>query len=141
MQSRYPFEVDAICLYRITSIASWRMPEGDDDFSKRWMSIKAIFSKRYLSLGGQEGLRNKSRKKRGEAAIWQRRYWEHLIHDEEDYTKHFDYTHFNPVKHGYVDNPCKWQWSSFHRYVKLGYYEENWGVAELVTDDNLDFGE
>jgi putative transposase len=46
--------------------------------------------------------RSLSRQKRGEAAIWQRRFWEHAISNDEDLGRHVDYIHFNPVKHGLV---------------------------------------
>ena len=141
VQSRYPFEVDAICLLPDHLHCIWRLPENDADFSNRWMSIKAIFSKRYLSSGGQEGRRNDSRKKRGEAAIWQRRFWEHSIRDDSDYARHFNYIHYNPVKHGYVKRPHDWHWSSFHRYLKLGYYDEDWGTSGQVIQGGQNFGE
>ena len=35
-----------------------------------------------------------------EAGVWQRRYREHTIRDDDDYAAHMDYIHFNPVKHG-----------------------------------------
>jgi len=28
-------------------------------------------------------------------------FWEHTIHDDQDYGAHFDYIHFNPVRHGF----------------------------------------
>jgi len=33
--------------------------------------------------------------KRKERGIWQRRFWEHTLCDEYDYTAHVDYIHFN----------------------------------------------
>lgn len=68
-----------------------------------------------------------SKQKHRESTLWQRRFWEHQIRDDEDYVKHLDYLHYNPVKHGLVDNAKDWQHSSFHRYVKNGFYGENWG--------------
>ena len=128
VQSRYPFEVEAICLLPDHLHCIWRLPENDADFSKRWMSIKAIFTKTYLSSGGQDGRRNPSRKKTGEAAIWQRRFWEHLIRDDSDYARHFDTIHYNPVKPEHVsikNSPAGPQESQFltlnemdKRYIK-----------------------
>ena len=69
---------------------------------------------------------NKSREKRREGRVWQRRFWEHVIHDELDLERHFDYIHYNPVKHGLVQRVEDWEWSSFHRYVKLGWYPMKW---------------
>ena len=68
-----------------------------------------------------------SRQTRGELTFWQRRFWEHLIQDENDFRRHLDYIHFNPVKHGYTESVSEWPWSSFHRYVKQGAYPMDWG--------------
>ena len=105
VQGRYPFEVRAVCLLPDHIHCIWKLPEQDNNFSKRWMSIKTIFTKRFLAAGGSEGRRNQSRKRTGEAAVWQRRFWQHMILDEDDFRRHFDYIHYNPVKHGYV-NRC-----------------------------------
>ncbi|MCG8608181.1 transposase [bacterium] len=95
VQNSYPFTVEAICLLPDHLHCIWRLPEGDNAFSKRWNSIKAKFTKRYLASGGAEGIRNDSRNRKGEAAIWQRRFWEHLIRNEEDFEQYFHYIHFN----------------------------------------------
>jgi putative transposase len=52
------------------------------------------------------------RDRRGEYDLWQRRYWEHLIRDDDDLARHVDYIHYNPVKHGLVADPFGWRCSS-----------------------------
>ena len=42
--------------------------------------------------------------------IWQNRFWDHLIRDQDDMNRHTDYIHFNPVKHGIVANVSDWPW-------------------------------
>jgi putative transposase len=37
-----------------------------------------------------------------------------------------DYTHFNPVKHGLVEQPADWPFSSFRRCVERGVYPAAW---------------
>ncbi len=64
--------------------------------------------------------------RRGERGIWQRRYWEHTIRDDRDYASHVDYIHFNPVKHGFVEHPAEWPFSSFRRCVDRGLYLRYW---------------
>jgi putative transposase len=59
--------------------------------------------------------------------IWQRRYWEHAIRDENDLSRHVDYIHFNPVKHGHVRRVSDWPHSSFHRFVERGWLVADWG--------------
>lgn len=61
----------------------WTLPANDPDFSARWRLIKARFSR-----GLPEGhLRNRhvARQERG---IWQRRFWEHHIRDQDDMDAH-----------------------------------------------------
>jgi hypothetical protein len=47
-------------------------------------------------------------------------FWEHLIRDEQDFARHVDYIHYNPVKHGLVVNPFDWRWSSIHHSARRG---------------------
>src|SRR3954468_22104192 len=63
---------------------------------------------------------------RGERAIWQRRFWEHRIRDEEDFRRHVEYCYINPVKHGLVTRVRDWPHSSFHRDVRAGVVPEDW---------------
>ena len=95
-------------------------------------------SPRYLEAGGQEGYRSESRQRRKERGVWQRRFWEHTVKDESDLERHFDYIHYNPVKHGLVESPRDWPYSSFHRWVRLGVYPNDWGCSkygQLKFDD------
>lgn len=132
---RHPFTIDAIVVLPDHLHAVWTMPEGDADYALRWRLIKSSFS-RVLPHGETVST---SRAAKGERGIWQRRYWEHTLRDEDDYARHVDYIHFNPVKHGHVRRVRDWPYSSFHRMVRLGVYPEDWaGDAE---DDGGAFGE
>jgi putative transposase len=64
-----------------------------------------------------------ARRYKKEQAVWQRRFWEYMIRDEEDWVRHGSYIHYNPVRHGLVKAPKDWEYSSFHRYVKEGKYD------------------
>ena len=70
---------------------------------------------------------------------WQHRFWDHVIRNERDYKNHFDYIHFNPVKHGLVIKPEDWLNSSFHYYLRKGYYEIGWGHVEPEHLKGMDF--
>ena len=133
-RERHPFIVDAIVVLPEHLHAIWTLPEGDRDFSLRWRLIKTVFS-RGLSHGEH---RSNSRQSKGERGIWQRRYWEHLIRDEVDFSRHVDYIHINPLKHGLVKRVTDWPHSSFHRYVRAGILPMDWAGAEGVE---LEFGE
>jgi putative transposase len=126
---RNPFTTDAIVVLPDHLHAVWTLPEGDRDFAMRWRLIKSTFSRNF-PVGEPVSA---SRAAKGERGIWQRRYWEHTIRDEDDFGRHIDYVHINPVKHGLVTRVRDWPHSSFHRMVKLGMYPEDWAgdVAEL----------
>ena len=68
-----------------------------------------------LQAGLQPGLRHNKR----EAAIRQRRFWKHHIRDEADHAAHVRYCHMNPVKHGFVERPEDWPYSSTVSYTHL----------------------
>lgn len=79
-------------------------------------------------------------KNKREKGIFQRRYWEHTIRNKEELNEQINYIHYNPVKHGYVHSVKDWDFSSFHKFVQLGLYEENWGsLQDIENIKNLDF--
>ena len=118
----HPFEIIAMVVMPDHLHAIWRLPEGDANFPMRWSLIKAGFSR---ALPKNENI-GSSRTKKRERGIWQRRYWEHLIRDDVDLDNHVAYIHFNPVKHGYANKASDWAYSSIHRYIKMGWCDEDW---------------
>ena len=116
VKQRHPFRIFAWVVLPEHMHAIWGMPSNDVDLSKRWMLIKQHFSQA-VEQGETIGA---SRRSKGERGIWQRRFWEHLIRDEQDLAQHVDYIHTNPVKHGYVARASDWPYSSIHRYIKQG---------------------
>lgn len=133
---RYPFETQAICI--LPDHLHWIMtlPENDADYSIRIRLLKTLFSQK---LPEYCRVQNASRKKRGDLGIWQRRFWEHTIRDEEDLARHTDYVYYNPVKHGHAGNVSDWPYSSFHRDVKKGLYPPDWGNNLSEEIKNWDF--
>lgn len=140
VQRQYPFSIEAWVLLPEHLHAIWTLPDGDTNYSKRWGLIKARFSKETKGLFHEEQLINPSRNKRRETTIWQRRFWEHVIRDDQDFHRHIDYIHYNPVKHGLVARVEDWPYSTFHRYVKEGLYPENWG-DNISFNQEASFGE
>ena len=96
-----------------------KLPD-DGDFSSAMQAVKLRFTHRYKKL----------LEAKANLTIWQRRFWDHVIRDEEDLKRHINYIHYNPVKHGDVGRPVDYRWSSFHAHVARGYYPVNWGETE-----------
>jgi len=132
VRCRHPFTIDAIMVLPDHFHTAWTLPPGDSDFSTRMRLIKSTFNR---AIPATECLSD-ARRARGERGIWQRRFWEHAIRDEDDLRRHVDYIHYNPVKHGHVRLVRDWPHSSFHRYVEAGIYPSDWaGTAEAVSDE------
>ena len=132
---RHPFAIDAIVVLPDHLHTIWTLPEEDGDFAVRWQLIKGNFS-RALPKGERVSA---SRLRKRERGIWQRRYWEHMLRDEDDFARHVDYINFNPVKHGHVARVKDWPFSSFHRMVRRGIYPADW--AGDATEPPGGFGE
>jgi len=129
-RARLPFEIDAWVVLPEHMHCMLTLPPGDAEYPARWRMIKGAFSRR---LAGREAV-SASRARKGERGIWQRRYWEHTVRDDEDYAAHVDYVHFNPVKHGYVARVGDWPHSTFHRCVKRGLYPADWAREPAIRD-------
>lgn len=125
----HPFAVEAMVVLPDHLHCVWRMPPDDADFATRWRLIKSRFSR---AIDADER-RSPSRVGKGERGVWQRRYWEHLIRDDEDWRRHVDYIHFNPVKHGYVDRASDWPHSTFNTWVARGMYVPEWGRSVALV--------
>ncbi len=138
VRAKYPFQIDAWVLLPDHLHTIWTLPDGDADFPLRWQLIKRYVTRQCGELLHQPELMTASKTRHRESTIWQRRYWEHLIRNDADLEQHMHYLHYNPVKHGLVRQVKDWPYSSFHRYVENGTYDENWG--ELKFGDDGDFG-
>ena len=123
VRASHPFTIDAAVVLPDHIHAIWTLPPGDADFPLRWALIKAAFSR---AVDNTEYV-SAARHARGERGIWQRRFWEHLIRNDDDLATHVDYIHYNPVKHSHAMRPIDWPNSSIHRYVADGRLPADWG--------------
>lgn len=110
----------------------WLMkPEyGDGNFSTILHSIKRNFTLNYKH----------NHKINKPLQLWQTRFWDHVIRNEDDLENHVHYIHWNPVKHDHVKNPEDWRYSTYRHWLKLGYYGPEWGCGgEPSNIASLDF--
>lgn len=127
VRETHPFIIDGWVLLPDHLHCIWTLPQGDADFPTRWRLIKREVSVTCGKDYFRPDLLSARRVKKQCGTLWQHRFWEHWIRNDEDYTAHMDYLHFNPVKHGLVQSVSDWPWSSFHRHVANQIYPANWG--------------
>ena len=105
-----------------------RIEDPGGNFSKVMHSVKRNFTVNYKKFHGIKT----------HLSIWQARFWDHVIRDEDDLAIHFDYIHWNPVKHEYVTQPGDWQHSSYLSWLEKGYYSQGLGLrSELESIKNM----
>jgi putative transposase len=109
------------------------VPTGSSTFSQIMHSLKPNYSKAYKEAAGIDG----------SVKFWQRRFYDHIIRDEDDFARHLDYIHYNPVKHGRVSKPEDWPHSSFLAWKERGVYEDEWGwsAPESLLNWDKEMGE
>lgn len=129
-----PFTIDAICVLPEHLHLLMTLPAGDANFAARIRLMKQEFSRR-IEAGETIDIKRVARRERG---LWQRRYWEHQIRDEQDLARHAEYIHFNPVKHGWVQRAVDWPFSSIHRFIRSGTIDADWRMS---VSDAPGFGE
>lgn len=134
VRERYPFKVDAFVLLPDHFHCIWTLPADDSDLSTRLRLVKGYVTRHYGAALDLPLAVSASRQKRKERNLWQRRFWEHLIRDEEDFARHCDYIHFNPVRHQLCHAPTDWQFSTVHRFIEQGIYPENWSCSDIDID-------
>ncbi|NVK42256.1 MAG: transposase [Oceanospirillaceae bacterium] len=123
VRQRHPFRIHGWVVLPDHLHCLIELPPEDRDFAIRWRLIKSHFSRQVPP--------RVSAPTRGRG-IWQRRFWEHLIRDEEDFRAHMDYIHINPLKHGLVERVADWPYSTFHRLVRQGIYAADWADGHLA---------
>jgi putative transposase len=137
-----PFEIFATVLLPDHWHLIMQLPSDDAEYSVRIKRIKEEFTNSWLEAELHESEVTASQRKKGERGVWQPRFWEHLIEDEADLEHCSDYIHWNPRKHGIVSRVRDYPWSSFHRFVRMGQYDLDWGGTEPSTlREAADWGE
>ena len=126
VKQKHPFLIDGWVVLPEHMHFIITLPIGDDDYAKRIRLIKSQFTRQLRKVEHC----SKVRISRNERGIWQRRFWEHTIRNDRDYSAHMDYLHSNPVKHGHVKTVIDWPYSSFHRLVSRSVYATDWGGCD-----------
>jgi putative transposase len=95
-------------------------------FDRLTHALKVRFAYRHaMQVGGRR------------QAVWQARYWDHVVRDARDLAAHLDYIHINPVKHGLASRANDWPWSSFQAHVQRGMYAPDWAADPALEGDAM----
>jgi len=132
-KSKFDFDIDAIVILpeHLHTIIT---PSNANEYPKIISTLKRHFSKHCPQEAYAHIHQSNAREASGYIPVWQKRFYEHTIRNEKDFRLHLEYIHYNPIKHGLVNQAKDWEYSSFDKYVKMGWYDEDWGDF----DNNID---
>lgn len=99
--NHYGFDLEAYCVLPDHVHLLITLPDGVYDYSQILQDIRHVATRsiRYHC-------------KKLDLILWSRGYWTHTIQSPRDLQTHYDYIHYNPVQHGYVESIDLWLWSS-----------------------------
>lgn len=137
-KQKFEFEIVAICVLQnhCHMLISTKSP---NEVPKIVRTIKYNFSTNIPEIYYCKNL-SESAINRGEKGVWQRRYYDHIIRNENDLNRHLDYIHYNSMKHYHI-SPKDWKYSSFEKFVNFGFYSNDWcnfGDKNLICELDLE---
>jgi len=68
------------------------------------------------------------------SGVRHRRFYEKTITTQTELNYITDYVHYNPVKHGLIERAKDWEYSSFKKLAKNGFYDEDWCDFSQLED-------
>ena len=83
VKQQKPFHMNAVVIMPYHLHCIWSLPPNDADFSIRWNLLKSRFS-RGIPRNERISISRETRRERG---IWQRRFWAHLIENQDDFKR------------------------------------------------------
>ena len=118
-KKNYDYRIDAIVIMpdHLHMIIT---PENAEEYPKIISHIKRsfVYGLDHAVKGKAKMALMRSPYRRQRSGIWQKRYYEHTIRNEKDMIEKMQYMYHNPIKHGYVDEADRWEYSSF-RYNRI----------------------
>lgn len=112
----YPVTCHAMVILPDHLHAVWTEPDSGVWYCERWKRIKARFSHAIPDAAAMRP----SLEGKPDRGIWQRRFDEHAIQTEEQFSRALAHCAQNPVKHGLVTDATLWPFSSFAK-ARMGH--------------------
>jgi len=112
-KNKFSFRIEAIVVMpdHLHMIIDVMNPK---EYPKIISCMKRYFSKNCNPKFYEDIFQSHHREKMGYLPVWQKRFYEHTIRDEQDFNTKLQYIHNNPLKHGLVENIHDWKYGSLN---------------------------
>lgn len=134
-QSKVTFEIYAVSILPEHFHVVLK-PDKIIEYPKIISMIKRTFTKSLPQELRHELKKEISQSKinKNESGVWHRRFYEKTITTQKELNHITDYVHYNPVKHGLVKCANDWELSSFRKFVRHGFYDDDWCNFSEIED-------
>jgi putative transposase len=118
IKRKYPFNLDALVILPKYVQGIMTLPGDTDEAVLRWQTINNEFANLTRRATGLQG---------DEDSDFERRLcFGYLLRDDQDFARHLNFLHYNPVNQGLVKGVADWPYSTFFQYVQQGVYPLSW---------------
>jgi putative transposase len=118
IKRKYPFNLDALVILPRYVQGILTLPGDTQETILLWHQVNSEFA-RLADLA--EGLQGDE-----ESDYERKRCFGYVLHDEQDFARHLNFLHYNPVNQGLVQGVADWPYSTFFQYVQQGIYPLSW---------------
>jgi len=118
IKRKHPFNLDALVILPKYVQGMLTLPGDSQSAALLWREIKSEFARLTGSadgLPGDEGIDHGNQ-----------RFFGYVLHDDQDFARHLNFLHYNPVNQGLVKLVADWPYSTFFQYVQQGVYPLSW---------------
>lgn len=118
IKRKYPFNLDALVILPKYVQGLMTLPGDAEEAGLLWQQVNNEFAE---LAGLSEELQG------GEDSDFERkRCFGYMLRDDQDFARHLNFLHYNPVNQGLVKGVADWAYSTFFPYVQQGVYPLSW---------------
>jgi putative transposase len=118
IKQKHLFNLDALVILPKYVQGILTFPDGADEAALQWRQLKNEFAG---LAGASDGLRPDD-----ESDSESKRFFGYVLRDDQDFSRHLNFLHNNPVNQGLVNLVADWPYSTFFQYVQQGVYPLSW---------------
>lgn len=118
IKQKHPFNLDALVILPKYVQGILTLPGDAEEAALLWQQLKNEFVKLAGLSEGPQGDEDSD--------FERKRFFGYVLRDDQDFARHLNFLHYNPVNQGLVKLVADWPYSTFFQYVQQGVYPLSW---------------
>ncbi|MEC4748544.1 hypothetical protein [Methylomicrobium sp. Wu6] len=126
IKQKLPFNLDALVILPKYMQGMLTLPGDAEAAALLWQKIKNEFAK---LAGDADGSQVDD-----DADFERKRFFGYVLRGDQDFARHMNFLHYNPVNQGLVKLVADWPYSTFFQYVQQGVYPLSWRMESQMNE-------